>query len=491
MRMLDAIKTESNRTFTENGAVTYVSTNSDCLDLFATIGALRKASETEIVNIFRRAYAENRDLAMKIIFYARDIRGGLGERKVFRTVMKNLASEEPESVTKNIQYFAEYGRYDDLLTLLGTPCEREMLVYIREQFRQDMEKLNTDEPVSLLGKWLPSVNASNSDTVAAAKKIAHSLGISNKEYRKALTDLRAKIKIIENNLREKEYTFDYSKQPSKAMFKYRKAFSRNDKDRYEEFLALVGSGEVKLNASTLMPYELVDPYITDYGLKTISAREEATLNATWKSLPDFAGDQNSIVVVDNSGSMYWSRNPRPASVALSLGLYFAERNKGLFHNYFILFSRNAKLIEIKGSTFADRLRYIASFNEVADTNIEAVFDLILTAAVKHRIPQEEMPAKLYVISDMEFNSCVKNAGLTNFENAKRKYAHFGYKLPDVVFWNVQSRNRQQPVTMNAQGVALVSGCTPRLFSMVASGNIDPYKTMMDIIGRERYAVITA
>jgi len=275
------------------------------------------------------------------------------------------------------------------------------------------------------------------------------------------------------------------------MFKYRAAFMRNDGERYGEFIHRVTKGEAKLNAKTIMPYELIDPFLNYGRLKNMTAEERDVLNATWESMPDFGGDQNAIAVVDTSGSMYCTSNPRPASVALSLGLYFAERNKGLFHNYFIEFSRNTKLIELKGSTFADRLRYIASFNEIADTNIEAVFNLILEAAVTHRIPQEEMPATLYIISDMEFNSCVRNASMTNFENAKRKYARFGYKLPNVVFWNVQSRNRQQPVTMNEQGVALVSGCTPRLFSMVASGNIDPYRVMMDIVGSERYEKIVA
>ena len=223
----------------------------------------------------------------------------------------------------------------------------------------------------------------------------------------------------------------------------------------------------------------------------LSADEKKVLNATWESLPDFGGEENAIAVVDTSGSMYCSSSPSPASVALSLGLYFAERNKGIFHNHFIEFSHDAKLIEIKGETFADRLRYLASFNEIADTNIEAVFDLILNAAINNNIPQEELPATLYLISDMEFNSCVRDAGVTNFENAKRKYETFGYKLPNVVFWNVQSRNRQQPVTMNEQGVALVSGCTPKLFSMVASGNIDPYSFMMEVVDSERYEKIVA
>ena len=495
--MLNALRRESNKTYTENGAVTNVSTYSDCLDLFATVGALRKAPEDEILDRFIRAYTEDPDAAMKIIFFARDIRGGLGERRVFRTVMTYLAAQEPASVKKNIEYFGEYGRYDDLLSLIGTPCEKDMLAYVAKQFAADMEALEAGESVSLLAKWLPSVNASNAEAVAMAKKIARSMKMTDRDYRKAVVALRAKIRIIENNLREKDYSFDYSKQPSKAMFKYRAAFMRNDGERYGEFIHKVSKGEARLNAKTLMPYELVDPFLTGSwwsagsSMREISEEEKQVLNATWESMPDFGGDQNAIAVVDTSGSMYCSSNPRPASVALSLGLYFAERNKGLFRNCFIEFSRNARLIEIKGKTFADRLRYVASFNEIADTNIEAVFDLILSAAVKNRIPQEEMPAALYIISDMEFNSCVRNAGLTNFENAKRKYRAHGYKLPDVVFWNVQSRNRQQPVTMNEQGVALVSGCTPRLFSMVASGNIDPYSFMMEVLKSERYEKIAA
>ena len=495
--MLNAINNESNRTYTENGAVTLISTYSDCLDLFATVGALRKAPEQEILDRFIRAYTEDPDTAMKILFFARDVRGGLGERRVFRTVMTYLAAQEPASVRKNIEYFGEYGRFDDLLALMGTPCEPEMLAYVAKQFAADLEALTAGGNVSLLAKWLPSVNASNGAAVAMAKRIARSLGLTDREYRKAVVALRAKIRIIENNLREKDYTFDYAKQPSKAMFKYRAAFMRNDGERYGEYINKVNKGEAKLHAGTVMPYELVDPYLNGSwyynrtSMRDITEEEKRVLNATWASLPDFGGTENALAVVDTSGSMYCSTSPKPASVALSLGLYFAERNKGLFHNHFIEFSRDAKLIEIKGETFADRLRYVASFNEVADTNVEAVFDLILRAAVRNRIPQEELPATLYLISDMEFNFCVRNAGATNFENAKRKYEAHGYRLPNVVFWNVQSRNRQQPVTMNEQGVALVSGCTPRLFSMVASGNIDPYRFMMEVVGSARYEKIAA
>ena len=496
--MLQYLKQEANKTVTENGAVTHITTESDCLDLFATIGALRHASDSEIEARFIRAFSENRDIAMKLLFFARDIRGGLGERRVFKVILGWLAENEPSTVLKNLQYVAEYGRFDDLLCLMGTPCESRMLDVLKAQFDQDNEALKTGGEVSLLAKWLPSVNASNSETVLNAKKIAKHFGMNDASYRKALVALRARIRIIENNLREKDYTFDYSKQPSKAMYKYRKAFIRNDSERYADFISKVSSGEARLHADTLAPYELVEPYINDnfYSkelgfMRRITEQEKNSLNATWASLPEFGSAENAIAVIDTSGSMYWDAKPMPAAVALSLGLYFAEHNTGLYKNHFIEFSARHQLIEIKGDTFADRLRYVASFNEAANTNLEAVFDLILNSAVKNNVPASELPAKLIIISDMEFDCCVSNAGSTNFKNAKAKFESHGYKLPDIVFWNVASRVRQQPVTKNEQGVALVSGCTPRLFSMVASGELNPYAFMLEVVESERYAKIVA
>ena len=491
--MLQHLKNEANRTLTENGAATHVTTGSHCLDLFATIGALRSSNEQEIVKHFVRAFTEDPDLAMKTLFFARDVRGGLGERKVFRVCLNWLAHNAPASARKNIPYVAEFGRWDDLLSLMGTPCEGDALMRIKKQLETDLNAIDMGDDVSLLAKWLPSVNASNAQTVQYAKKIARFLGMTDATYRKTLVKLRSQIRIIENSLRQKDYTFDYAKQPSKAMFKYRKAFHRNDAERYGTFLEQVSKGEAQLHAGTLLPYELVEPYL-DWSWKTsmrsISDEEKATLNATWASLPSFGNDENALAVIDTSGSMY-SGKPMPAAVALSLGIYFAQHNTGVFKNHFIEFSSRPQLLEIKGDTFADQLRYLASFNEVADTNLEAVFDLILKAAVRNKVPQEQLPATLYLISDMEFNYCVQNAGTTNFENAKAKFAAHGYQLPKIVFWNVQSRNTQQPVTMNEQGVALVSGCSPRIFSMVTSGNLSPVTYMLEVLGAERYANIAA
>lgn len=250
----------------------------------------------------------------------------------------------------------------------------------------------------------------------------------------------------------------------------------------------------QLHADNLAPYEIVRSALNAnrWGFHAdLTVGEKAALNASWASLPDFCDNRNALAVVDTSGSMYCYDNALPAAVALSLGLYFGERNTGIFHNHFIEFSSRPQLIEIKGKTFAERLEYLCTFNEVADTNVEAVFDLILDAAVRNNVPQEELPETLYLISDMEFNACVRNASVSNFASAKRRFAEHGYRLPQIVFWNVASRNSNQPVTKNEQGVALVSGCTPRLFSMVASGDLSPYSVMMDIIESERYAKISA
>ena len=486
--MLNLLKKQANKTYTENGAVTYRTTMSDCLDLFARIGAMRNAYDEDIIDCFSRAYIENPDIAMKILFYARDIRGGLGERRVFRVIMNWLAGFNKESVVKNIEQIAEFGRFDDVVELLDTGCDGSALEYIRKQLSIDLTALENGGNVSLLAKWLPSVNASNAETVRKAKKVARALNMTDAQYRKALSKLRAQIKIIENNLREKDYSFDYSKQPSKAMFKYRQAFIRNDNERYMEFLNKVEKGEAKLNAKTLMPYDIIAP-ILDRRNFTIEQRK--AINISWNALEDFADGRNALAVVDGSGSMYWGGTPIPEAVAISLGIYFAERNTGAFKNHFITFSSSPQLVEIKGKDIVDKTVYCEGFNEISNTNIQRVFELLLDVALANKLPQEDLPETLYIISDMEFDYCADGADITNFEYAKQLYTKFGYNLPQVVFWNVQSRNEQVPVTMNEQGVVLVSGCTPRLFSMVASGNYNPYDFMMEVIGSERYASIAA
>ena len=492
--MLDFLKAEATA-YTENGAVAHATSGSDCLDFFATVGALRHASDDEIILRFMRAFCENREYAVKLLFFARDIRGGLGERRVFRVILKWLAETAPEAVEKNLPHIAEFGRFDDLLALMDTRCEKSAVAFLKAALDADLAASRKGEAVSLLAKWLPSVNTSNTDAVRYAKKLSRAFGMTDAAYRKALSRLRADIRILENHLRQKDYTFDYEKQPSRAMLKYRKAFVRNDGERYQGFLEAVSCGKAKLHTQNVMPYELIDPYLEstwggELKIKNVTPEEQNTLNVTWEQLPDYRGEGNILAIVDTSGSMYFDAKPLPASVAFSLGMYLAEHNTGYFKNHFIEFSARPQLLEIKGETFFERLRYLTTFNEIANTNLEAVFDLILKTAVKHRVPESELPEKLVILSDMEFDAAVSKRDRTVFDAAKAAYEEAGYRLPEIVFWNVASRNRHQPVRMHESGVALVSGVTPKLFELVARGIVDPYLFMMEIIESERYRAIT-
>ena len=483
--MLNFLKKTANRTLTENNAVTNFTAGSDCLDLFASIGALRSASEAKVTARFDRAWAENPDLSVKMLFFARDIRGGLGERRVFRIILSHMAANMPDTVKKNLRAVSEFGRYDDLLVLLDSPIRKEAVLYIKTQLEADIKALEGEGEISLLGKWLPSVNAHNADTVRYGRILSKELGMNEADYRRLLSKLRSKIGIIENNMREKDYSFGYEKQPSKAMMKYRKAFLRNDGERYKGFLDEVTKGKARLNTSSLYPYDIIRPILSG----RMSTDERLSTDVTWNAQEDFTRGENAIAVIDGSGSMYGYGSPMPAEVALSLGIYFAERSKGAFAGHFITFSRSPRLVEIKGRDIFEKVKYCRSFNEAANTNIRAVFDLILKTAVRYRLPQSELPASIYIISDMEFDSCAENADITNFEYARKAFDSYGYRLPAVIFWNVQNRNEQQPVTMNEQGAVLVSGASPRVFSMAVSGNLSPMAYMLDVLGNERYAEI--
>ena len=491
--MIRHLKIEANMTRTINGAAAHSSTLSDCLDLFATAGALRNASDEEVITRFMRAFAEDRDIALKTLFYARDIRGGLGERRLFRVLIRYLAQTYPVSVRKNIRHISEYGRYDDIMALIGTSCEQDAIDYIREVLEADIESLASGGRVSLMAKWLPSVNASNKDTVKTARKIAKALGMNDAEYRKMLSSLRASVRLIENNLRTGDYTFDYSKQPSRALFKYRQAFIRRDGARYREFIDRASAEPSIMHTSALTPYDIVNRILVSRSSLRrciMSEEERRAVDVTWNALPDYVNSDDSLVVVDGSGSMYCGGGIMPAAVAQSLGIYFAERNKGAFANHFITFSSYPSLVEIKGDDIVDKVKYCMSYNACSNTDIERTFDLILDTAVKYGLKQSDMPGRLIIISDMEFDCC-SHSDLTVFSNAKMKFRKRGYRLPHVVFWNVNSITRQQPVTMNEQGVILVSGISPQIFAMLTDDNLDPYTYMLSVVNSERYEKIAA
>lgn len=492
--MLNALSEELNWTNTENGALAYHDTGDACLNLFSTAGALREASAKRLKDMFLAAYAENPVYAMRILFYQRDTRGGLGERSVFRQLLQYAATIYPESVRKNLQWIPEYGRFDDCMVLLNTPCEPELIQLIQKQLQQDRQDMLEEKPISLLAKWLPSVHTSNQNVCRQAKLLCKRLHLSEKAYRKMLSQLRTYADVLEKRLCRKDYTFDYAKLPSRALYKYQKAFCKHDRQRYSEFLERAEQEKGLLKAGQLFPYEIVRDCIEleeNAMFYDDIAQKQRILDVTWKSLPDYMPEQNAIAVVDGSGSMYWnySGDVMPIHVAVSLGIYCAERNEGYFHNHFITFSDNPRLIALKGEDIFQKVEHCMSYNEVSNTNLEKVFRLILQSAVQHHVPPEELPKVIYVISDMEFDEQSGN-GVTIFQQMKQAYQAAGYQLPAVVYWNVCSRNRQFPVKKDDTGAVLVSGCSPFTFQSAVCMTT-PEKYMQQVLEGERYCRISA
>ena len=499
MSYLDELKTEASYTYTLNGAKTHGSTGDACLDFFAVAGGMRYRKKADQIQLFDRAYIETPELAMKLLFHLRDIRGGMGERKLFRTLLRHVAFAWPDSARKNVAYIAEFGRWDDVLCLLGTPAEEQAVQVIKEQLSKDEAALlcrkagEEDAPISLLAKWMPSDNTSSRRTRETANRLMKALGMSRKEYRHLLTSLRARIGLTEVLLTRKQpEKVNYEAVPAQAMLKYRAAFERSDSSRYTAYLADVKSGEKQMHTETLFPYEVIRPFFNTRQYSFNDPNGMETLEQLWSHLPGAVANRNAISVVDTSGSMYWSCGPLlPALVSQAMGLYCAERCQGLFHNHLITFESMPHLVEIHGKTLRDKLMYIRSLPWGGSTNLGAVFDLILCTALRCHAAQDEMPEVLYIFSDMEFNAAIRDADKTVYENARECFEENGYQMPAVVFQNVNSWQMQTPVTAHTHGTALSSGASTHTLEHKFDGNITPMDHMLRVLNSKRYAMIHA
>ncbi|MBR0228501.1 MAG: DUF2828 family protein [Clostridia bacterium] len=499
MSYLESLKTEANYTRTLNGAKTHGSTGDACLDFFAVAGGMRYRRRNDQITLFDRAYIETPELAAKLLFHLRDIRGGMGERKLFRTLLRHVAFAWPETAKKNVKYIAEFGRWDDLLCLLGTPAEEEAVRVIKLQLTEDQAALkkrelgDEDAHISLLAKWLPSDNTSSPKTCAKARKLMKLLGMDSKEYRAMLTGLRARIGLVEEHLTKKQpEKVNYEAVPAQAMLKYRCAFAKKDSGRFSSFLGEVKNGKKRIHADTLFPYEVLRPFFNGGYWSVTDPKGMATLEQLWNCLPGEIGSANAISVVDTSGSMYCSQGSlKPALISQAMGLYCAERCQGVFHNHLITFESTPHLMEIKGESLRDKLRYIGTLPWGGSTNLEGVFDLILRTAVNAHAKQEEMPAVLYIFSDMEFNCAMRNADKTVYEACKEKFEAHGYQMPAVVFHNVNSWQMQAPVTAHTKGAALQSGASTHALKEKFDGNITPMDHMLRVLNGERYSMIHA
>lgn len=493
---------------TENGAVGHSTSGSALVDMNFKLSSYRSKSEKEIENDFVKAFNENPVYTIKALFYFRDVREGQGERRFFRTCITSLAKNGQTTLIKHIlPLMAEYGRWDDVLVLLSTPCKGSALKLISNQWNEDMDNLAKGNSVSLLAKWLPSCQASSADSKKNAVIINKFLKLSPRNYRRGLSALRERIRVVERQMSSQNWeSIDYEAVPSKANLLYSKAFLRHDEERRTAFLDALKSGEAKINSSVSYPHEIVHRYAP---LLYSYTNVDETLEAMWKALPNLVPeDNNTIVVADGSGSMM-CRVDRNSSVtaleiANALAIYFAERSIGGFHNQYITFSTHPKLVSLNGRNLKENLRIAYSHNEVASTNIEAVYDLILNTAIRDHMAQSELPANILVISDMEFNSAVctnstlrhgwrsyGNTGFmgtmkTLFDTIKEKYTNAGYKMPKTIFWNVNSRTNTIPMVENELGCILVSGFSVNTLKMVMSNKLNPYEALIEVLDSERY-----
>lgn len=458
MNFAQAAKNTTDK-FTENGMNAYSRLDSNVLSLFGVIGALRNRSVEDITEMFTNSFRENPELTTKMLFYAGNVRGGLGERRTFRICLKTLANIAPRYVENNIKLIPHFNRWDSLFVLTGTKCEKVMWNLIKETFKEDLVNCAKGNSVSLLGKWMPSENASSPETIHLARRAMGELGMTGRTYRKALSELRHAIRIVERDMSANNWDeIIYDNVPSYAMKNYSNAFRRHDEDRFNEYVAGLKTGESKVNSSVLYPYDLKERS-DRISASDMQARD--LLQAQWDGLPNYVeGENNYIVMADVSGSM----SGRPMAMSTSLAVYFAERNKGYFHNLYMTFTDNPHFITLKeNDDIYQKLAKAEGTDFGYNTDLNKAFDLVLRTGVDHKISNDEMPKAIIVISDMEIDWISQRDHINdNFvEIQRKKFARYGYNLPKLVLWNVDARNNT--FLGNSPDLIHVSGGSPSSF----------------------------
>lgn len=480
----NAMKQEAAIKRTENGAMAYNTTFNDLLDLFSCIGALRSRSEDEIEAKFARAFVQNNLLATKMLFYCGDIRnGGLGERRTFRICLKWLALNAPEIVIKNMENIPYYNRYDSLFTLVDTSCEEAMWDFVNKILYHDLLQIDEmkkgEKPnLSLLAKWMPSENASSKATKALALKAIQELGMTPRHYRKMLSLLRSVLDVTEVKMAANQWDkIKYEAVPSYAMKRYSKAFSAHDMERFHKYIQSVNdkTSKVKINASTLYPYDLVHDVF--YG-KNVVVQEQ------WEALPNYVNGANDILVMaDVSGSMYG----RPIETSIGLAIYFAERNKGHFHNLYMTFTDQPHFVALNDfDSLAAKVDQVKRTDIGYSTNLEAAFNKILNTAIQYNMTNEDLPKALCVISDMEIDRYIRFEGLDFVKTMRLKFEQNGYTTPDIYLWNVAARN--DTFLSQSDGVYFVSGHSASVFKQICNNmsGITAYEFMIKVLNDKAY-----
>lgn len=455
-KLIQAITTKDS--FTANGAITHSTSLDAVLDLFFIAGASRTMEESVIQNMLTKAYSENKFLTLKVIFWAGDIRGGQGERRFLRIALKWLETYHNSVLEQLLQFVPEFNRWDSLFELSSDKSLQ--LIY----------KALTDKN-SLCAKWMPRKKQYDN----FASKFRKRFGLTPKQYRQLIVE---NTKVVETQMCKKEWSeIEYKKIPSVAFSKYRKAWARNDGERFKQFIDDVNAGKEKIHASVIFPHDIYKSYK--------AGGDEASINAQWNCLPNYLenSEERILPVCDVSGSM----SGTPMDISISLGLYFSERNKSVFKDAFITFSEKPKLQTLKGN-LTQRIQQLESADWGMSTNLAAVFMLILNKAVENKLSNDDLPTMIVIISDMEFNMASKHE--TNFEFIEKAFAKYEYKRPSLIFWNVNGRENNVPVNKNDKNVALVSGCSPvTIKSILSAREITPVEVMMTTLNDKRYSCL--
>ena len=497
-KLLNAMKEQNNYKLTENGGVSLRSTMNGIMDLFALGGAYRSRSDEDCISLFETAFNEDPTYALRCLFYLRDCRGGQGERRFFRVVSRYMARKHTNEMLRNLKYIPIMGRWDDLYVFIDTPLEKDAFNLMKHQLALDVEC----KTPSLLAKWLKSENTSSTNSRMLASITRQHFGMTARQYRKTLSILRERIRVLERLMSQGRWDeIEFDKIPSKAGLIYRNAFAKHDltRERYEKFAK---DEKTKVNAGVLNPCDVVAKAREEF-YHNMEDPTRLMVGKYWDNLHDYfqGATFNGVAVVDTSGSMtggIFDSKVQPIDVAISLGMYCAEKcnpNSPWYGNY-ITFSRQARLVEIKGADFVDKVARIVRTNLCENTNIESVFDLLLNTAIKNHIPNAEMPKNVIIISDMEFDAA-RGGGYwgynrtpvieTVMEGIMRKWLSYGYTAPHLVFWNVAARNDNIPMHDNGS-VTFVSGYSATLFEQLLTG-----KTGWDLIKEKldspRYAMI--
>lgn len=509
MNSVNMLSAAFNQSKTQNNADAFKSSNDALVDLFTLGGAMRGNWGIDICQLASNAFLQDKLSALKILFYLRDIRGGQGERDTFRQMIEAVSVLDSVAISKNLHLVPEYGRWDDLIEFYFNPLLKNVArKIIKTQLEEDILNMNLNKPISLLAKWMPSINTSSDDTRYKARILSKDFGFSEANYRKTLSKLRAHLNILERQMSAKKFNeIDYSQVPSQAMHKHKKAFIRNDGVRFNQYLADVASGKQEIKSAALYPYQIISEMMEKGFLNTFSfnglyrdnLQEIANLikvwNEQWKALPNFITnpEENSIAVVDVSGSM----TGQPMAVAISIGLYLSERSKGVFADKIITFSENPEFVQVRGNNILERATSIIRSSWGMNTNVEAVFDNILKAAIDNNVSPKDMINRVYIISDMEFDQCAcgnmnsRNVGNSLFRQIRDRYNDAGYNMPELVFWRVNVINVQVPMTIDDRGITMVSGLSPSIFKHLMAGKILDAKGIIDeVINSERYSAIT-